>query len=557
MGLRIPRALPVAVKRLFGRAPLFAALLIALPGLWHTFDATRRASFTSLGRDQGIFQYIAWAVRQGDVLYRDIRDVNGPVVTMVHIAFQWLGGEDEHRFRTLDLLATGLSFAMAGALVASKARVVERLAWALAAWTACSAQYLMYGFWDTAQRESFLDWFVIVSIALWSAADETRSRKGTLLVAAAGLTSFVPWLGKPTFALFTFAQLAALLFERDRKRRLGVFLAGGAVGLIAPFLFLVVAGDLRAWFEITFVDVPAMYRFIWPRPASVIVSIPGYTSNVVYAAGTSTVMLGLIARRILPARMLPIAAMPVLGVVSMLVQAKGFPYHFHPITLGTTFCWVATAAALRGRWPIPTMLGAAVIGVKVAMLVRWAPYPPLPTAGEDLESGSRLAYFDRIDYFPEQFRQTAAVVREKTKPTDRVQTYAMDAYLLFLARRLSATPYIYAYDLNADAALWGAYDEGGLHPTEPQRAVIRGIRDAHIAALTRSVRDRPPAAFILVSLSPLMSTSDALVDFEKHCPEAADYMHEHYTNLGGHPSAVWLRSDLAPPREPAPENPND
>jgi hypothetical protein len=238
------------VKRLFGRAPLFAALLIALPGLWHTFDATRRASFTSLGRDQGIFQYIAWAVRQGDVLYRDIRDVNGPVVTMVHIAFQWLGGEDEHRFRTLDLLATGLSFAMAGALVASKARVVERLAWALAAWTACSAQYLMYGFWDTAQRESFLDWFVIVSIALWSAADETRSRKGTLLVAAAGLTSFVPWLGKPTFALFTFAQLAALLFERDRKRRLGVFLAGGAVGLIAPFLFLVVAGDLRAWFEI-------------------------------------------------------------------------------------------------------------------------------------------------------------------------------------------------------------------------------------------------------------------------------------------------------------------
>ena len=45
--------------------------------------------------------------------------------------------------------------------------IVPRLAWAFAAWVALSsAQYLVYGFWDTAQRESFLDWFVLVSIAL-------------------------------------------------------------------------------------------------------------------------------------------------------------------------------------------------------------------------------------------------------------------------------------------------------------------------------------------------------------------------------------------------------
>lgn len=532
------------------RAPILAAFIIALPGLWYVLDETRRASFTTLGRDQGIFQYIAWAVRQGEVLYRDIRDVNGPVVTMVHIVFQWLGGEDEHRFRTLDLLFTGLSFAVAGALVAGKARWTERLAWALAAWTACSAQYLSYGFWDTAQRESFLDWFVLVSLALWFAADEARSRKGMLLVAAAGFTSFIPWLGKPTFALFTLSQVAALLFERDRKRRLGVFLAGGAAGLLVPFLFLIAVGDLRAWFRITFVDVPAMYRFIWPRPASVILGLVGYKAIFVYATVTTVVTLGLVARRVLPPRMLPIAAMPLLGVVSMLVQAKGFPYHFHPITLGTTFCWVATAAALRGRWPLVTLAGALAVGVHAARLASWSPYPPLPAPDEALESGSRLAYFDRVDYFPEQLRQTAALVQEKTKPTDRVQTYAMDAYLLFLARRLSATPYIYAYDLNADAALWGAYDEGGLHPTEPQRAVIRRMRDAHIADLTRAMKERPPAAVVLVSLSPLMTSKDALTDFERHCPEAADYMHEHYTDLGGHPSSVWLRSDLAAPDPP-------
>ena len=71
------------------------------------------------------------------------------------------------------------------------------------------------------------------------------------------------------------------------------------------------------------------------------------------------------------------------------------------------------------------------------------------------------------------------------------------------------------------------------------------MRDDHIADLTKTVREKPPAAFLLVSLSPLMSSQDALEDFDKHCPEAAAYMHEHYTDMGGHPSNVWLRSDLA------------
>ena len=42
----------------------FLPLLLGLPSLFFVVDATRRASLTSLGRDQGIFQYIAWAVEQ-------------------------------------------------------------------------------------------------------------------------------------------------------------------------------------------------------------------------------------------------------------------------------------------------------------------------------------------------------------------------------------------------------------------------------------------------------------------------------------------------------------
>ncbi|MBX3233786.1 MAG: hypothetical protein KIT84_09035 [Labilithrix sp.] len=530
------------------RAQIFVPFGVVLPALWWVIDATWRASWTTLGRDQGIFQYIAWAVRQGDVLYRDVRDVNGPVITMVHVFFQWLGGEDEHRFRVLDLTVTGASFVVAGALVAAKARRGERALWGLAAWVALSAQYLSFGFWDTAQRESFLDWFALVSIALFFAADEVRSRRGAAMVVLAGAASFLPWLGKPTFALFTVAEVLAIVLGEDRRRRFVLFALGGAAGLLVPFLFLLACGDVRAWAHITFVDVPAMYRFIWPRPAGAILSMPGYKSIAVLAVLTSLGTSALIARRVLPTRALPIALMPVLALVSMLVQAKGFPYHFHPITAGTTFAWIVAAAALRRRVPLLALAGAGAIGIHAAVLGRAAPYPPAPSPGARttaaLESAERLRWFDRIDYFPHQMRVAAAAVASSTKPTDRVQTYAMDPYLLFLARRLSATPYIYAYDLNVDAAAAGGWEEGAVRPTREQAAVIRAMRDRHAADLLARITQDPPAAFVLVSLSPLMSNTNAHLDFDAHCPRAASFMREKYTNRGGYPSEVWVRDDL-------------
>lgn len=524
---------------------MLVALALTLPGLWFVLDATRRASFAALGRDQGIFQYIAWAVRQGDVLYRDIRDVNGPVITMVHIVFQWLGGEDEHRFRILDLLATGLAYAIAGSLIATKGRIGERLLWALGAWTALSAQYLVYGSWDTAQRESFIGWFVVVSIALGYATESVRSRNGMAGIALAGALSFVPWLAKPTFALVTVVQVLAFAFESDRKRRLALFLAGGGVGLLFPLFFMLLHADIGAWLTITFHDVPAMYRFIWPRPAAVIFSLPGYAQTIEVAVATTFGTLALIVYRVLPRRALPIALLPSIGIVSMLVQAKGFPYHFHLITLGTTFAWLTAAAALRERWPIVAFVGALLVGVHAARLLRVPPYPEVPPNGQS-EDPSYLAWYNRVDYFPVQMREAAALVRDKTKPTDRVQTYGMDAYVLFLARRLSATPYIYAYDLNMDWALRGAYDEGGIHPTEAQQEVIRAMRTAHRQDFDARIRAHPPAAFVLVSLSPLMSSQDALEDFATQCPDTEWAMREYYTDLGGHPTSVWLRSETAP-----------
>src|ERR1700689_1864165 len=91
--------------------PLAVPLIVAIPPFLWVREAMRHAALETLGRDQGIFQYVAWAVRHGARDYRDVRDVNGPLTHLIHLVFQMLGGADEHRFRVLDLTITSVTFA--------------------------------------------------------------------------------------------------------------------------------------------------------------------------------------------------------------------------------------------------------------------------------------------------------------------------------------------------------------------------------------------------------------------------------------------------------------
>ena len=90
------------------------------------------------------------------------------------------------------------------------------------------------------------------------------------------------------------------------------------------------------------------------------------------------------------------------------------------------------------------------------------------TTAEQRERREYVDAFKDSDFFPWELRQTAAYLKAHTRPDERVQLYAMDPYVLFLAERRSATPYIYLYDLNADAALAGSWTKEGIHPTATQ-----------------------------------------------------------------------------------------
>lgn len=525
-------------------AGIVAALVVAIPGFPWVIDATLRASTSALGRDQGIFQYVAWAASRGEKLYRDVRDVNGPLVAMVHLALQKLGGESAGGFRSLDLLFTSATFAFVGACVPSIAKrsvaPIERAAWAVAAVVVLLAQYLAYGFWDTAQRESFFDWFLAVAIgALLVAQAAAPGRRTFGWLAVAGACSAAPAFGKPTYALFALAHVVTIAIDREagaRARRFGAFAAGGVAMALVVLAFLVRYGDVGAYLRITLSDVPAMYRFIWPRTPAAIVTMPGYAANCAIAAAATTTGAVLVVTGRLPPRALAVASVPALGVASVLVQAKGFPYHFHPVTFGiglAALALVLFATEHAPRWAAFVL--ALLLGVRAAASAR--------DAGT-LARWEADAGYVRVDYFPKALAEAAAHLRATTRVDDRVQTYAMDPYLLFLAQRKSATPYIYAYDLNVDAALHGSFDENGPRPTAEEAQRIATIRDAHEHDLVARLWQAPPAAFVLVDRSPLMSSTDALSDFEAHCPSAAAFMRENYVETATFDGIrVWSRTN--------------
>lgn len=582
---------------------LAVPVTLALPPLFLVTEATRRASLTPLGRDQGIFQYVAWAIAQGERDYRDIRDVNGPLTHIVHSVMLALGGADEHRFRVIDLLVTGATFAFVGGclpgLRAKRAPDwVERLAWAMAGWVVLSGQYLLYLYWDLAQRESFFDWFLLPSVGLQLVVQvpgktPEATRRRVRWFALVGALSVVPWFGKPTNVLLTAVQVLALVADpglggaggsagprawawarrvwaRPRNVALAAFGVGGVVGALGPLGWLSRHGDVGAYLHVTLADVPAMYRFIWPRSAADVLSTPWDASQFIFAVVGALVLLALVFVGEMPVRVVAPALFPVAAFVGVLAQGKAFPYHFHPVTAGVHLQWLTFAAWLSERARVARrdlalvrllpLAAAGVFAVRVATSMEDSPHMRatwmlwgLDTAAER-STREYFARFPEADFFPYEMRQTAEYLREHTDPGDRVQTYGMDPYVLFLAGRLSATPYIYAYDLDVDAALAGGT---GAVPDEAQRARIRAIRDAHERDFLARLDAHPPAAFVFFDTAPLMANADAWDDFAAHCPTSAAWVASRYGEAErfGH-DHVWLRKDRMNPTDADPEAPD-
>ena len=514
------------------------ACVVALGGIYAVW-ASYLATFAAFGRDQGIFQYVAWALQHGARDYVDVREINGPLIHLLHRAAFFVGGEDEHRFRQLDLVFSALGFLGIGALFAPLATGwLGRCLWAGAAYVVLSAHYMLYGWWDQGQRESIYALMLFLSFALQWSAHRNPTGFGPRLVVA-GALGVATCFGKPTCALFVVVQLVAFWTDRElteRRRAARFYLLGTLVGC-APFaVFFATQASLGAFVRIVFGEIPTLYRYIWSKSFVECYSAWNNAPKLNYAFVTLAVLVALLALRKLPPRFSLLVGALLAGLVTFFVQHKGFPYHLHAITFATHLSWLALAIHLgealpttwRGR---PWLLTAAGLALGAQSAVELsssealrAPYPALARA-HGLHSREYLSFFNGGDFFALDLRDAAAYLREHTAESATVQTYGMDPYLLFLARRRSATPYIYSFELHVEAARQGQA-AAGAQPAE--RTTLDALAARNVEGWERALRAAPPAAFVTLDKAPFTFPENAVAELAVAAPRVATWLHDNY-----------------------------
>lgn len=518
------------------------------------------ASYAPLGRDQGIFQYTAFATRAGEQLYRDIREVNGPLTHLVHRCFLALGGAETHRFRTLDWVVTLLVYAGVGASVPRLlATGLPRWAYASLGVIVLGTQYLCYLGWDQAQRESFAMWLVLPALVL-----AVRPQNTWKMHAIVGALGAAACFGKPTMGAFVplygLAAWGGTSARASTRVRHVLALAAGALGgaalvLLATALWL---GDPWAGLRLSFVEAPALYAELFRRSPGEILSLPWLRVPLSSGIGVSALASLALALGWLPRRLWPLALAPLAGLLAMFVQGKGYLYHAHPITAPAWLLVLVMFAALHARAvaapavevgaPSTKVLAALTSTVMVlgwcvyarALLIRTPAYFARDLLHIDAEerSPARLDRAEMHDFHPYAMATIAAWLDAHTAKDARVQIYGTDPLVLFWAQRLGATPYLYEYDLNITHAVAGAR----AHGRDATTILAMGAR--HGADALARLEQHPPAAFVLFDGAPFMSEPTALADLSLAQPAIAAFLQAHYRPLETFdgPVHLWVRS---------------
>lgn len=534
---------------------LWVPALIVLFAAFPVGFALYHATYAPLGRDQGIFQYAAWAVRQGERPYVDFREINGPLPLLIHAVFQKLGGENSHVFRLLDLVVMSGAFASIGAALPREGGARARALWGAAGWTVLGGQYTAFGLWHSAQRENFYLAFLLYATAI---AVVALRRTPSWLHAAAAALATLPLFGKPTTVLYLGWLVVALVVGAGKGQRRAAlkFLAIGCALGSAPVVFLLAEGALSACAKIVLGEAPRMYLHIWKLSIGDLYTAWGNRGklNVAILTLIAAVVFGL--WRKLPVAYWTLFGPLVGGLLTYVAQGKGFTYHLHPAMAGAMTLWLAVAIELVERptgpakfAPVAALAFGALTAYRAIDNAVWSQgfrerfansYVPPGAPGHD----DFVAKSDTGDFFGRDLEAAAAFLRANVAEKERIQVYGMDPYLLFLARRKSATPYIYSLDFDEDAPLGGA---SGGKPSAADADRIRAIVRRNREGFGRAFREARPRAFATIDLAPFSYPSDGFQDFRKRCPEAAREVDAHYVQAGRFGAVrVWLRSDGLP-----------
>jgi hypothetical protein len=364
--------------------------IVNLPLLAVTAWLLWRSLAWPLTGDAAIFHFMAGQFLIGLVPYRDLADVNMPLVYGIHAAIVSIGGMGDAAWRAFDLLA-------AAAMSALIAMLVRPAGWAAAilAVLAMLATHLLLGPYAAGQRD-YLIAILALAVAWLSAAASEAPQRRLIYLMAAGVCAMLAASLKPSALLLL--MLPALTIGWPRARDIAAMTAGALAAGIAVLATLAAVGGLAAFI--------AMLGTLLPRYASLdhptIGQMLRACAGLAPLAGLAVAAVLAIARA-KPARMRATIGVAAFGLIHLLVQRKGFFYHVYPLGAGLA-CWGALSLATlsRGRVLACLALLLATVGFKaVADLQRVERYAELQAAAamqaalaSQLPHGARVQVLD-------------------------------------------------------------------------------------------------------------------------------------------------------------------
>ncbi len=399
--------------------------------------------------DATIFHFIAGQMRMGAVPYRDIFDINMPLIYGIHAAIVEIGGMGDVAWRAFDLAAATVLSTLVLMLVWPAGRAAAILAALIMLVT-----HLLFGPYSAGQRD-FLMLIPIAVVALASAMAAEDHKRRWLHLLLAGAAAMTAASLKPTGILLL--VLPALAIGGLHWRQIMWVALGGAI--VAVLLL----GTLAAWDGLS--PFIAMIRDLLPRYGSsgtrTVAEILEDAAVWLSPVGGLAVAAGLNIAAPKPPRVRVMIGLTAFGLLHLLAQRKGWFYHVYPMGFGLV-CWGAwSLASLTPRRAfVCLMVLALTIGWRVTDAQTEATTYPSLQAASMMQSvlETRLPRGARVQMLDADYGAFLAMARAGMRQaTPHIQWFS-----LMLAEDPVRRDFIAALEANPPSAILLTNSEHGF-----------------------------------------------------------------------------------------------
>lgn len=409
------------------------------------------------GRDQGEFATIGRGILDGKVPYVDLWNPKPPAVFYVYALAIRLFGRTAEALRLIDLLIVpviGAGLAWLGTRIANR-RV------GLFAALIFAAFYFTESFWTLTQNDGIvLLPMVLAMVCVFKAGAASGIRALLWSVAAGALSAYVVWFKYP-FVLFGLVTAAGLFLTQGRaKTRRSVikaytaYFGGAAIVIVGGILYLAEVDALDALIESA--RVTSQYTaltFNWQDFSGLMQTALGFRWTqwgLLWILAVLWFVWGRPGER----EWRLVTLWLVAALIIMLVQAKGYDYHWLPMlpplalmaadTVDRLIQWAAQRGFAR-RSELPAALLTVLIFLAILYAGVWPKALPYLTGRE-----SQVEYFSRFqagEFMADESLRVAVLLRERVVPGDSLYIWGFRPEVYYLSQLNPATRFIFHFPL--------------------------------------------------------------------------------------------------------------